>query len=389
MKYTKEILIGLGLIIGLFFVTSCGEDEPDASLTAAYVEDLTRDEGNSGTSEFTFKVRLTVAIEEDVTISYETQNITAMAGEDYEATSGSVTIVAGEREATFVVNVIGDGDYETDEIFKIKLSNSTNADITDGDGTGTITNDDDFAPTGNDGYQTPLSYTGYNLVWNDEFDGTALNVADWNYETGDHGWGNNELQNYRSGENNATVNNGKLVIEAKEENGGYTSARLTTQGKQSFRYGRIDIRAKLPFGQGIWPALWMLGDSFGSTGWPSCGEIDIMEMVGHNAATTHGTIHWDNNGSHADYGGSTTINTGMLADEFHVYSIIWDTQEIKWLLDDVQFHNVSITQSEMSEFHANFFFIFNVAVGGNWPGYPDATTTFPQRMIVDYVRVFQ
>jgi len=386
MTNTLKITFSL-LIISTLFITSCGEDEPIV-LTAAYVEDNNGLEGNSGSTDFTFKIKLIEAATETITVDYTTTDVTATAGEDYEATSGTATFAVGAREASFTVKIFGDTDYEDDETFKIKLLNPVNVDITSSDGVGTIRNEDSFSPTGNDGYETPLNYPGYTLSWNDEFDGTSLNTTAWNYETGNHGWGNNELQNYRSGTNNATVDNGKLVIEAREENGGYTSARITTQGKQSYKYGRIDIRAKLPFGQGIWPALWMLGDNFGSSGWPSCGEIDIMEMVGHEPNKTHGTIHWEQNG-HASYGGSTSISSGILADEFHVYTIIWNANEIKWLLDDVQFHNVSITQSEMSEFHNNFFFIMNIAVGGNWPGYPDGTTTFPQRMIVDYVRVFQ
>jgi beta-glucanase (GH16 family) len=387
MTNTLKILIGSGLIMGSFFIASCSEDEPIV-LPFAYVEDNNRLEGNSGTNDFTFRIKLVEAATETIRVDYETQDITATAGEDYEATSGIATIVAGSRETTFTVKVFGDVDYENDETFKIKLSNASGADVSNSDGTATIRNDDSFVPTGNDGYETPLTYLGYTLMYSDEFDGTSLNTANWNYETGNHGWGNNELQNYQAGSNNITVNNGKLVIEAREENGGYTSARITTQGKKSFKYGRIDIRARLPFGQGIWPALWMLGDNINTVSWPACGEIDIMEMVGHQANTTHGTVHWDNNG-HAYQGGSTSISSGILADEFHVYTIIWDANQIKWLLDDVQFYNQAITASEMSEFHNNFFFIMNVAVGGNWPGYPDATTTFPQRMIVDYVRVFQ
>lgn len=386
MMNQLKVIFGL-LIIGLVFVTGCSKDEP-ISLPAAYAENNNKLEGNSGTSDFTFKIKLIETATETVTIDYEIKDITATAGEDYEATSGTATIAAGTRETTFTVKIYGDVDYEDNETFKIVLSNSTGADISSGDGIGTIINDDVFVPTGNDGYETPLIHPGYTLVWQDEFDGTSLNTSDWNYETGSHGWGNNELQNYQSGTNNATVSNGKLVIEAREENGGYTSARMTTQNKKSFRYGRVDIRAKLPYGQGIWPALWMLGDNINTVSWPSCGEIDIMEMIGHQPSTTHGTIHWEQNG-HASYGGSTSISSGMLADEFHVYTIIWDANQIKWLLDDIEFHNADISPTALSAFDNTFFFIMNVAVGGNWPGYPDATTTFPQRMIVDYVRVFQ
>jgi len=246
----------------------------------------------------------------------------------------------------------------------------------------------------NTGYSTPISYPNYSLIWNDEFDGNSLSSA-WVHEigNGNWGWGNNELQYYRS--QNTSVEDGYLIITAKQENFGgqnYTSSRIKTQGVESFQYGRIDIRAALPNGQGIWPALWMLGDNISSASWPGCGEIDIMELIGgngYNDRTVYGTIHWDDNG-HVNYGGHNSLPSGtMFSDEFHVFSIIWTSTSIKWLRDDVQYHEADITPSSLSEFHQNFFFIFNVAVGGNWPGSPDGTTIFPQKMIVDYVRVFQ
>jgi beta-glucanase (GH16 family) len=246
------------------------------------------------------------------------------------------------------------------------------------------------------GYSTSLSQVGYTLVWNDEFNGTVLDESSWNFEIGNgsSGWGNNELQYYRK--ENTLVKDGYLSIEAKQQGFAsslYTSSRLTTQGKKSFKYGRIDIRAAMPQGQGMWPALWMLGDNISSVGWPKCGEIDIMEMVGGTANgksdnTTHGTLHWDQNNERASFGGNKTIGT-KLADEFHVYSIIWEANSIKWYLDDVLFHTADISSSNLNEFLEKFFFIINVAVGGDWPGSPDASTTFPQKMWVDYIRVFQ
>ena len=247
------------------------------------------------------------------------------------------------------------------------------------------------------GYTTPMEYEGYELVWNDEFEGNSLNTNNWVFEIGDGcphlcGWGNNELQFYRS--ENAWVSDGVLTIEARKQswaNRNYTSARLKTQGKQSFQYGRIDIRALLPRGQGIWPALWMLGDDITSVGWPKCGEIDIMEMIGGGAGRdnrVYGTLHWDNNG-HVYTGGSYTLPSGIFANEYHVFSIIWDEQSIKWFVNDIQYHEINITPSHMTEFHQGHFLIFNVAVGGIWPGNPNETTIFPQQMKVDYVRVFQ
>ena len=243
----------------------------------------------------------------------------------------------------------------------------------------------------NTGYTTPLNYPNYTLSWNDEFNGTSLS-NDWTHElgNGNNGWGNNELQYYR--EQNTSLENGYLKITAKQEYYGgknYTSSRIKTQGNVFHTYGRIDIRAKLPFGQGIWPALWMLGENFSSVGWPSCGEIDIMEMIGgngYNDRTVHGTAHWESNG-HAEYGGSNSLSSGRFADEFHVFSIIWTPSSIVWLRDDIQYQVIDITN--LSAFHNNFFFIFNLAVGGNWPGSPNASTIFDQTLLVDYIRFFQ
>ncbi len=246
----------------------------------------------------------------------------------------------------------------------------------------------------NAGFVSPNSYPNRSLVWEDDFSGSAVNLSNWTFETGtgDNGWGNNELQYYRS--NNAFTQDGHLIIAAKEERfqtSNYTSARMITRGKQQFQYGRIDIRAALPQGQGIWPALWMLGSNFNTVGWPASGEIDIMEMVGGDGRenTVHGTVHWQNDGQHANYGGDVTLPSGTFNDEFHVFSIEWNASRITWYLDGVEFHAIDTTPTQLDEFRNSFFFIFNLAVGGNWPGSPNNTTSFPQYLIVDYVRVFQ
>ncbi len=244
------------------------------------------------------------------------------------------------------------------------------------------------------GFTSPDSYDGMTLVWEDEFDGNSLNSSNWSYEIGrgQNGWGNNELQYYRR--ENTSLQDGNLIITAKRENfegAEYTSSRLVTLNKQDFRYGRIDIRAVMPRGQGLWPALWMLGSNFPEVGWPRCGEIDIMEMIGGSGRekTVHGTVHWDNEGSRAQFGGEKSLTNGTLSDQFHVFSIEWNATEIRWLIDNEQYHVIDTTPAGLDEFRRKFFFIFNVAVGGDWPGSPDGSTSFPQHMIVDYVRVFQ
>ena len=246
------------------------------------------------------------------------------------------------------------------------------------------------------GYQSATSYEGYSQVWSDEFDGSEVDENNWGYDIGGSGWGNNELEFYTN--RNAYLTDGNLVIRANKENYGgreYTSSRLKTQSKQTVNYGRIDIRAVMPQGQGIWPALWMLGSNFPTVGWPHSGEIDIMEMIGGSGRenTVHGTAHWYNqsNNQNASYGGNYELPSGeTLSTNFHVFSIDWDSTSITWYLDNVQYHTMAINDSSsLAAFRKDFFFIFNVAVGGNWPQYPDASTVFPQRMVVDYVRVFQ
>jgi beta-glucanase (GH16 family) len=231
----------------------------------------------------------------------------------------------------------------------------------------------------------------YNLVWSDEFSGNSLNKSNWVCETGtgSGGWGNNELEYYTDRTDNVRVEDGNLIIEAKKEsyNGmNYTSGRIKTQGLQQFTYGKIEAKIKLPAGQGIWPACWMLGANMPEVSWPKCGEIDIMEHV-NNVAGINGTIHWDTNG-YAYYGG---VSSSIDVTQYHVYSVEWNKESIKWFIDGEQYWESNIKDSinGTDEFHKPFFILLNLAVGGNWPGSPDASTQFPAQMCVDYVRVYQ
>ena len=367
---------------------SCEVEEPPV-LSGA---DIAIEEGNTDFI-LTYEVSLNKPAPKDLTFDYKTVDLEAEAGTDFVQTEGTASIAKGQTTYSIEIPILTDEDWESDENFWIAYSNGNEVSIPDPFNVITIDNDDtDYNPS-DSGYSTPLSYPGFNLVWQDEFDGMSLNTNDWNYETGNSGWGNQESQYYRAGSNNATVGDGYLTIAAKEENYGgapFTSARITTQNKQSFKYGRIDIRARLPFGQGLWPALWMLGDNISTVGWPECGELDIMEMIGgegYNDRTVHGTAHW-NAGGQASHSGTTSVPTGeKLADEFHVYSLVWVQNTIRWLFDDVQYHSLNI--GGLSAFHEPHFFIFNIAVEGDWPGPVGPNTTFPQYMSVDYVRVFQ
>lgn len=233
------------------------------------------------------------------------------------------------------------------------------------------------------------------LVWEDDFNGSELNQDNWSYDTGtgNNGWGNNELQHYTDRHENIRIEDGILIIEARKENynnSNYTSARIKTENKQFWIYGKIEAKIKLPQGKGIWPAFWMLGESFNAAGWPYCGEIDIMEMIGGgvNDSICHGTIHWYKDGW-TYKGGKTTLPGEILADDYHIFGIEWDKGAIRWFLDGEQYHAENITREHQSELHDNFFIILNCAVGGNWPGKPSQSTVFPQKMYIDWVRVYQ
>ena len=235
-----------------------------------------------------------------------------------------------------------------------------------------------------------LSYSQYALVWSDEFDNNELNLNKWTYDLGqgDWGWGNNELQFYTNNSANINVDSGYLHIIAKSQQfagANYTSARIKTKDLYEFTYGKVEARIKIPYGQGFWPAFWMLGANIDDVSWPYCGEIDIMEHV-NNENVIHGTHHYDNNG-HNYIGNSVVCD----ASEFQVYSIEWTPYSIKWYLNGSIYFQNSIDPSSVSkeEFHSPFFLLLNLAVGGLWPGNPDSSTNFPGIMMVDYVRVYQ
>lgn len=238
---------------------------------------------------------------------------------------------------------------------------------------------------------------GWNLLWADEFtqaEGSAPDSSKWGYDIGGSGWGNNELQYYTNRTENARIESGSLVIEARAENFGgrnYTSARLLTKGKHSWTYGRIEARIKIPRGQGIWPAFWMLGTNIDAVSWPNCGEIDIMENIGSLPSNLYGTIHGPGYSAGEGISGSYVLPGAELSDDFHVYAIEREEDRIRWFIDGQQYF--TLTPADLPNgttwvFNAPQFLILNVAVGGQWPGNPDQTTVFPQRMTVDYVRVY-
>lgn len=389
------------LATGTVFWGCIKEDDgtaADRDLPTITVADMTVSEGDV---DDTLSLQLTLSgtHQTNAVVKFAGVAGTAISPDDFEVLTGGGQLIfaPGETQKNIQFRIVGDGAKELKETFQIKFYNPLNVNLPVDVANIFINDDDDNAaglviPTG--GFVSPTSYPGYNLAWADEFDGTALDPAFWTFEGGGGGWGNNELQFYR--EDNTSMVNGNLVITAKKQNFGsneYTSSRIVTKGKKAFKFGRIDIRAALPKGQGLWPALWMLGSNIDAVSWPACGEIDIMELTGNLPNRVLSTVHFGANTSQHQYVSQAKYLSGSanFQDEFHVFSIDWEADKIQFLVDNELYHTITPASLNGAAYPFNkpFFFIFNVAVGGNLPGSPDNSTQWPQSMIVDYVRVFQ
>lgn len=384
-------LIALLVLVSFTGLYSC-EKEDETIVTGFTLGEQIFTEGTNLQSQLV-TVAIDGEIHSNVQVHYEIQPGTAKEGIDITLTEGVIEFSEDEKFAKIGFDIIGDNHLEIIESFVLMLEYAGNQYFYPLE----IQDDDAIEPilTADDGYYTPDTYPSMQLIWADEFTGTSLNTNFWSYDLGDGcnvslcGWGNNEMQKYTDKPENIKIDNNKLVITALKVNeGGYTSARIKTENKKELRYGRIDVRAKLPKGQGIWPAIWSLGENIDAVGWPTCGEIDIMELVGHQPATVYGTAHYRDD-VYKYSTSSTSLSSGNFSDAFHVFTVVWDYNSIIWCVDNVEFKKFTNTNIANWPFNKSFYFILNVAVGGNWPGPPDQTTVFPQEMIVDYIRVFQ
>jgi beta-glucanase (GH16 family) len=258
---------------------------------------------------------------------------------------------------------------------------------------------------------TPKAARGETLVWSDEFNTQSArsqpDPANWKYETGGGGWGNQELETYCAwGSNTAPCDAAKPnawvgrdgylhIVARRTSDGRYTSARLASEGLQSFRYGRIEARIKIPRGQGMWPAFWMLGDDIRAVRWPACSEFDIMENIGRTPKTIYGSIHGTGFTGEIISNRYSLPDHATFADGFHIYGMLWSPGKVQFYVDNPANVYATETPADLPPGavwpfdKGKFFFLLNLAVGGAWPGNPDAHTKFPQQMLVDWVRVYQ
>lgn len=379
--------------------TNIHEDTPKPVLL---VDHLSVIEGESDSLQV--GVTLKGTHKDAIIIKYQTIAGTATELEDYTHIFGEMQFQSLDSiEKQFVpIKIIDDDIYEETEKFKIEFS--TDDDVKLNIKTSEITifdNDLEEIIYNYEGYSTPKEYDGWTSVFADEFSGTMLNEEYWNPVIGNGcpslcGFGNNEKQYYRK--ENIEIDSGLLTIHALKqeyESNYYTSARLNTKDKIYFFFGRVDIRAKLPYSQGLWPALWMQGQDDNMVGWPERGEIDIMELRGNQPNVVSSTVHYKNaSGNHYHPPSKThTLSQYDYSDEFHVFSIIWNKYKIEFFVDDERYNVVFFSSQNFYQgnnpFLEPFYILMNVAVGGNFGGDPDTTTIWPQKMEVDYVRVFQ
>ena len=296
--------------------------------------------------------------------------------------SGNVDFNAAATNASVFIFDFGDGSTQTSATGGITYKYNAS-----GTYTVTVTAKSSGGQTATKSVVVTVDVT-LSVAWSDEFNIDGLpDPAKWGYDLGGGGWGNNELEYYTNRAENAAISGGTLKITARRENfsgSSYTSARLLTKGKYSFKYGKIEARVKLPAGAGTWPAFWMLGDNISAVAWPGCGEIDIMEEVGNQANKIFGTLHHPGHSGANGDGGTTILNTAT--SEFHVYSLEWSSTNIKFAIDGNTFYTFINTAAV--PFNQNFFIILNLALGGNFGGAIDPAFT-SATMEIDYVRVYQ
>lgn len=390
------------LILLIFlFVASCGKKggQEDTQPNMSF-DDISVNEGNSGATNIEITLKLNKATSKQVSVKYTTVEGTAKAGTDFTAVSAQTVIFQpNETEKKIVIIVVADDLKENDESFQVRVDNAVNVFLTRGTATITLKNDDIRIPFNNTGYDVPSAYPGYTLAWSDEFNTSSFDNNSWTAESGDGcpglcGWGNNELQYYMSPPGNLFFQDGKMIIEARVETYGgknYTSSRIKTAGKRSFKFGRVDIRAILPKGKGIWPAFWMMPQNNAFGNWPSSGEIDILELIGSEPNKAYATVHYGPGPGSTNISRGYTLPAATFNDQFHVFSMEWEQDIMKFYIDDNLYSTVAKADLGALNypFNEQFYFIINLAVGGNWPGAPDANTVFPQWLIVDYVRIYQ
>jgi beta-glucanase (GH16 family) len=388
------------ILWSFLLIMACGKKGGNDSQPNMTFDDISVNEGNAGTTNIEIKLKLDKATSKQVSVKYTTVEGTAKATADFTAVSAqTLTFQPNETEKTITIAVVADDLKENDEMFQVRVDNPANVFLTKGTATITLKNDDTKIPFNNTGYDVPTTYPGYTLAWSDEFNSSSFDLNSWTAESGDGcpglcGWGNNELEYYMNPPANLFFQDGKMIIEARAESYGgknYTSSRIKTAGKRSFKFGRVDIRAILPKGKGIWPAFWMMPESSVFGNWPKSGEIDILELIGSEPNKAYATVHYGPGPGSININRGYTLPTGTFNDQFHVFSMEWEQDVMRFYIDDNLYSTVNKADLGANNypFNEQFYFIFNLAVGGNWPGAPDATTVFPQWLIVDYVRIYQ
>lgn len=383
-------LVSLSTIAITAFLAACSSDDSSSAKPSAPIEESFSD-SSSGITE---PVEAEISSSSDEGVAPTDTTFSETSCSFSESKSSSSTKITSSSDYSNVVSSSNARPASSSSAIDIFESSSSEAEPESSCSSWIVTS----SSSSRDNVESSSSP----YLWNDEFEGTVIDASKWTFETGATGWGNNEWQNYTARSENAYVQDGILHIRANKEHyesSDYTSARMITKGKFSFTYGTVEARIALPIGKGIWPAFWLLGENIDDVSWPACGETDIIESV-NDENIVYGTNHWSSEGSYAQYGNNTNdyYGTSLTLDitQFHTYKMVWNEKTIAMYVDDFKFHEISIERDANGKsaggtdaFHKPFFFILNVAVAGNWPGFEVDDSQFPNEMLVDYIRVLK
>lgn len=389
MKLRRSGFFKLMLTLLFFLAISCSKDDEMGTPTVKLLPRNDK-EGSNQNKILDVRVRLNHPTNLPVTVSYSTVDSTARSYKDFIPVDSTLVFNPGETEQTINIQLISDKVTEFTEGFGLRISRVENAlgafqylPIT--------IYDDDFNNVipATDGFISKDTIEGMQLMFADEFSGTYVNPYIWAYNSPDGTWAD-QIQQYTYSDDNLKVENGLLKITALQKGSDYTSAGINTMSTISFKYGLLQVRAKMPKGTGLWPSIWMLGKAYSKWGWPNCGEIDIATLNGRQPSQMLGSVDY--------YLGGDVLKEGhydlygvddSFADEFHVFSILWQPGQINWYVDNHPYMKFDkATLGETWPFDEPFWMVISLAVGGTRVGSPDAGTQFPQTMEVDYIRYY-
>ncbi len=385
-------------IAWILYLSGCSESSELTKKPVLTLKPVVVHEGNNEINSIDIEVALDQSSSLPVTIKWGTESLTAIEDQDFIPVYGQETIIPpGQTKIILPISIINDDHLEFIETFNIVLLEAENAEIMSQNASVTIIDDDRYQPEmADDGYITPLQYPDMHLTWHEEFEGTTVETDHWNFDAANGfplncGWGLDELGKYTGDQEHLKVKDGKLMITATrdESTGTYRTSRINTKEKVSITYGRLDIRSRIPEVAGLAAIFWLIGADMDEVGLPACGEIDILKFAGKAPEKISGGLVFENDGEE-HLGQSYNKSSVSLSNQYHIYSIIWEENRIRWFFDYYPYFEVRRDDfSHFKIFEKPFFLTINLAIGGEYAGAPDSSSSFPTDLEIDYIRLYQ